>query len=362
MMNLAVTGFGLITSLGHDAPTSCAGIRAGISRAAPIAGAEVLDPDTQTLVPAVGHAAWGVTEGGSAIARWLALAQHAFRDLCLSARLPTDDAPFWQRTALVLITPDLDDDRFMFNPQCYREMIDESYVAPLQRALGLEIAAEQLFLLPDGRTGAIRALSGAAKMLQQSRVDRVVVLVADSCLDGHTLEWLHESDRLKAPDQPTGLMPGEAAAALLLESEESANADGRRVRVRIDAAAIDREAEAFLGTPRKHGKALVRALTEALRTGGATGFTGDLVADLNGEEWRAYDFGAAVAQVPQEVMRNHRLVLPAMSIGDVGAASGLTSLVVAATALERGYAATASALVICTSGSGRVGAALIRRA
>ncbi len=362
MMNLAVTGFGLITSLGHDARTSCAGIRAGISRAAPIAGAEVLDPDTQTLMPAVGHAAWGVTEGGSAIARWLALAQHAFRDLCRDALLPADDAAFWQRTALVLVTPELDDDRFTFNPQCYREMIDESYVAPLQRALGISIAPEQLFLLPDGRTGAVRALSGAEKMLHQSRVDRVVVLVADSCLDGHSLEWLHESDRLKAPDQPTGLMPGEAGAALLLESEESANANGRRARVRIHAAAIDRESEAFLGMPRKHGKALVRVLTQALATGGASGFSGDLVADLNGEEWRAYDFGAAISQLSQDVMRDHRLVLPAMSIGDVGAASALASMVVAATALERGYGATASALVVCASGSGRVGAALIGRA
>ena len=141
-MPLSIAATGLVTSLGHDAATSCAAIRAGLTRAAPLPDCTVLDPDSQMLVPAIGHAVWGLTEGGSPIARWLALARQAFADLCARAALPgADDAPYWQRTAMLVVGPALDDDRFVFCPPCNPELINDGYLQPLLRALRMPIDA-----------------------------------------------------------------------------------------------------------------------------------------------------------------------------------------------------------------------------
>src|SRR5688572_28971340 len=139
-MNLLVDAFGMVTALGHDAATSCAAIRAGISRAAPLPDAQVLDPDSHTMVPLIGHAVWGLTEGKAAIPRWLAMATSAFTDLRRSGVLPgPDDADFWRRTGVVLVGPDLEEERFTFSLPCYPEMIGETYVEPLMRTLGIPI-------------------------------------------------------------------------------------------------------------------------------------------------------------------------------------------------------------------------------
>ena len=101
--------------------------RGDLAGAAPLPDAQVLDPDSHTMVPLIGHAVWGLTEGKAAITRWLAMATSAFTDLRRTRVLPgPDDAGFWRRTGIVLVGPDLDDDRFTFSLPCYPEMIGET--------------------------------------------------------------------------------------------------------------------------------------------------------------------------------------------------------------------------------------------
>ena len=349
-MPLTIAATGLVTALGHDAATSCAAIRAGLTRAAPLPQCAVLDPDSQTLGPAIGHQVWGLTEGGSPVARWLALAGQAFADLCDRAALPgADDAVYWQRTALLLVGPALDDDRFVFCPPCNPELIDGSYVQPLLHAFGVPIVPARVHSVFAGRTGAMRAVQAARRLFEEAGVERVLVVAADSLLDGHSLAWLQETERLKAADQPNGLMPGEAGAAVLLQRQ---GAGGR-----VGAALDHREAAAPLADGRQHGRALGRVLEAALRGSGILlPFEGDLIVDLNGEAWRAYEFGAALTQVDRTVLGDCRTLLPAQSVGDIGAASAVAGLVVACTAFERHYASRDAAVVLSTSVDGKVGA------
>jgi len=361
-MNLVITEFGMVTSVGHDAATSCAAIRAGITRAAPLPQAQVLDPDTQTMIPAAGHPVFALTEGASAVARWLTLARHAFLDLRGSDSLAaTNDEQFWARTGLALVTPVLDDERFMFFAAVQPGAIQTSYVDPLVRSLAVGIDPSHVYLLSEGRTGAVRAIGSMESVLAKKQLDRLVILSADSGLDGHSLAWFMESERLKQADQPAGLMPGEAAAALLIETEDAARARGARCRARLSAAVTDSEPHGFVNGERQHGRATARVLGSALRSAGAVAFSGDVITDLNGEAWRAYEFGAASVQVSRSLLNDPRIITPAMSIGDVGAASALVESIVAVRAFERGYATSTSTLVACMSASGRVGAMLLTR-
>jgi 3-oxoacyl-[acyl-carrier-protein] synthase-1 len=361
-VNLFINAIGMVTALGHDAATSCAAIRAGITRAAPVPDATVLDPDSHTMVPLIGHAVWGLTEGRATVARWLAMATYAFNDLRRSGMLPdADDVAFWRRTAVVIVGPDLDEDRFAFAFPCYPEMIGETYVAPLMRSLGIPIDADRVHTVYVGRTGAFTAFAGAETLLARGRVDRLIVLAADSYLDGHSVEWLGESERLKSAEKPSGLMPGEAAVAMLVSGPTTARRSGPP-RARIHAAAVAAEDEPYLDGGPKNGRALALALTEAV-TASALGrpLDVDVYTDLNGESWRAYQFGAAFPQVSADLLQPRRFMMPAMSTGDVGAASSLAAVAVASHAFERGYARSASAIVTGMSASGRVGALVIGR-
>ena len=53
---LAVTALGATTSVGWDVVTAAASVRAGISRAGEVPGAEVLDEETHEPTPVIGHA------------------------------------------------------------------------------------------------------------------------------------------------------------------------------------------------------------------------------------------------------------------------------------------------------------------
>jgi len=361
-MALAIAEFGMVTAVGHDAVTSCAAIRAGVSRATSLPDVEVLEPDTHTMIPAVGHAVFGLTEGRSAVARWLALGRRAFADLRERGQLPeADDRGFWNVTALVLVVPTVDDERFMFFEPFNGGAIQEAYVQPLVRSLGVPLGSDRVFLLAEGRTGAVRALAGMPALFDRLALDRAIVLAVDSCLDGYSIEWLIQSDRLKQADMPSGLMPGEAAAAVMIERDDATHARGGTPRARIAAALVDSESKAYLDKERKHGRAIARVFRGVLQHAASAPFSGDLLVDLNGEGWRAYEFGAALTQVPRALLDGYRVLTPAMSTGEVGAASTMVGVILAVRAFERGYAAASSALVSGVSGSGRVGAVLVTR-
>jgi len=361
-MTLLVSATGMTTAVGHDAATSCAAIRAGISRAAPIPHAAALDPDAQALVPVIGHSVWGLTEGASAVARWQAMAANAFRDMCESANLPvSDDGAYWSRVGLMLITPELEGVRFLFCDPCQSDAVRSSYVDPLVAKLQVPLNRDNVFLLSAGRVGAIRAIENAKQLFARRTIDRLVVLAADSNLDAFSLLWLGESERLKAPDKPSGLMPGEAAVAIMLDDPSQVTVAPVAQKAWIKAAIADREPEAF--GERRHGAAMARALTHVLhfaRLGQP--FVGDLITDLNGEEWRAYEFGAAISRVDRSLLQDYQAVLPAFSTGDVGAASALLGTALAVRAFERRYASGSTALISCMSLSGWVGTLVLESA
>ncbi|MDZ7591858.1 MAG: hypothetical protein U5L05_14520 [Rubrivivax sp.] len=343
----------MVTSLGHDAATSCAAIRAGLSRARAVPGCAVLDPDTQTMEPAIGHEVWGLTRGMSAPARWITLATRAFVDLCqrgIAAVVPRPED--WHRTALLLVGPCLDDGRFLFFPECSQGHIDETLVQPLRRRLAVPLEVDRCLSIFEGRTGAMRAVDAATRMLQDPAIDRVILLAFDSLLDAHSLAWLQDSERLKAAEVPSGLMPGEAAAALMLTRGGTGH--------RLVAAGLAQEAADPLSDGRQHGRALSQVLRAAL-SAGAPGrrFKGDLFVDLNGEAWRAYEYGSALAQVDGATLGDFNTMLPALSIGEVGAASSLCAAVLACAAFDRGYASDAMAIVLAAGEAGRVGSLVL---
>lgn len=348
----AITATGAVTSVGLSASGSCAAIRADVSRPHPIE-VPFVDAETQELVPLTGHPVAGYTDGFQLLGRWVRLARGAMADLLAQPGVPpVDDAAFWGRTALAAVTPRPDDDVFLTEPGGALAAIQADFLGLLPKLLRISFAPGGVELVPRGHAGAILAAEAWLARLGP-KVDRVLVLAVDSLLDPLLLQKLAADGRLKSDDEPNGLMPGEAAAAFLLEAPQSARRRGVHALASILGAASGVEAAGEGGEPACSGRALASSLTRLLDgLQPARPFSGDLVLDLTGEAWRARDWGTALVRVGRR-LGDHRLHLPATSVGDTGAASGALGICLGVHLLRRGVA-MGDVVVLSRSDAGEV--------
>ncbi len=357
-----VTAAGMASALG-DMATACAAIRAGLSRPAEIPHQQVVDFDAHEAVPVIGHPAGCATEGFAAPARWMILAQAALEDLASRAKFPpAKDSAFWDRTGLFVVTPVLNDARLFELPACRAETIWDSCIGAATKEAGLFLKQANFQVISFGSAGAAYAVGLATESLQRGALSQVILLAVDSLLDGHSLECLAEYQRLKCEANPVGLAPGEAACALLLESPPGAHKRGIHPLATVAHSAFDPDGPHFLEPSARSNPALVSVLRQALGARGDVGqFEGDLIVDLNGEEWRAAAFGAALAAVPSDLLGNARVFPPAVCLGDTGAASAAIGMAMSLRAFARGYSRRAESLVLALSDYGEAGALLLRK-
>lgn len=377
-MLLTVSAIGIVSSVGWDAHTTCASIRAGLSRPQPLSGTLVMDPSEGKSEPAVGHPILELTDGFSASARWLCMGAEALGDL---QRRAAADAGLdaWDEAALVVVTPDLEGERFMFDEHCHPEWVQRTLPRGLLERVHPAAGDVPAALIPAGRAAPFVLLEQAEALMRQTGARRLVFLVVDSWLDGHSFTWLREQGRLQSPEQSNGFAPGEAAVALLLEPADAVRRRGTRPMATVvgygvgeepsEAAPedLDEESEAevvfnMLAT----GTALTNAMWSsleaaegagALKRGPSSGLA--LYADLNGEAWRARDLGIALHRVASRWRLEDNAHLPAASVGDVGAAAGALGLALAARALQQSHHGGASALVVCRDEAGASGACVL---
>jgi 3-oxoacyl-[acyl-carrier-protein] synthase I len=116
----------------------------------------------------------------------------------------------------------------------------------------------------------------------------------------------------------------------------------------------------FTETP-PQGRAMEQAVRQVLAAAGQPPRVEWAVVDLNGLERRALDWGHAAVRLRAELAHGEAAVwIPAISLGEVGAATGSVSLCLVTRALERGYAPSAQALVVLASNDCRRGAVLVK--
>jgi 3-oxoacyl-[acyl-carrier-protein] synthase I len=346
---LSIVAVGAVTCLGWTVHASCAALRAGIARPRPVRYFRVTDDDELDTKPVLGFALEGFTDGFVGGGRWLRLAGAALRDL---VRDPGASALPRDRTALVVVDP----------VGLPRSASDGSplaaYVAPLFPA---PIDAGVRTSEARGHAGVHAAIAAAGRAISGGDLDRVIVLAADSLLTPDALLRLARDGRLKGPDAPTGIRPGEAAVALLLESTGSARRRGIRTLAEIPAVALAREPRPFAAGEPGTGRGIATAVTRAIRALSSQPFAGDLFLDLTGETWKAHDWGMAQFHL-RRTLGPIRLLLPADGVGDVGAAAPAIALCAAIHLHRRGASSGPESIVVSSSDQGDVGCTAIRPA
>lgn len=355
---IAISEVGMVTSVGRDAHTTLTSVVCGISRPRELSYFHVVDPELQEPQGVVGHPVEALTEGFHLYGAWLRLGCKALQDLIDRAG-PTlaRGTEAWRNAALIVVTPDIRTDRFMSDGDESTDALREPFLHRIAAWLGVPQTTAHVHAIAIGRTGVFAALETARALLEGAQAERVVVLAMDSLLDTMTLEWLAAQERLKGPSAPVGLAPGEAGVALLLERR---GAPGLGVAIRAVAAEptpLDAEP-----TSAVRGTRLAAVLSRLRVSSDRTGAQSVLFSDQNGEQWRAEEWAFCGLKLTPDWPPAADVVLPALSVGDTGAASNALACALSALALRhRGFAARES-LVIGTSIDGRAGAALFTSA
>ncbi len=354
-MKLAITGVGMMTAVGRDADQSCASIRAGITRPKQIDYFTIVDESTEDLIPLVGHPVHGYTEGFFLVARWIRLGQGCLTDLLYRAFGQINrDRAFWDHTSIIVVVPNLNGDRFQSRDSGATERIKEVFIKPLLELCDVPFLIDRAYVIEMGNAGCASAVQYAENLLSARDQERVIVLSVDSYLDTLTLEWLERNGRVKTASNPVGLSPGEAGACFVIESTASHIRQKLPVLAFIDGIGLAKDD--LLSEGRSIGAGLAKAMEMALCLSQLKEmWRGDVLADLNGENWKALEMASAMIMLSKKFQLESSIFSLSSSLGEVGAANGVLSVCVATHSFLRGYSSTGHSLVTNISEAGDIG-------
>jgi 3-oxoacyl-[acyl-carrier-protein] synthase-1 len=345
---IAVTGIGAVTPVGATAIETAGSLRAGICRFrqdgfyVPLGadddeggGArDVADGVTASAVAALPPSAVGA-------ARIFELALRATRDLMRDRSVAGGPDP--GPTGWFLALPEEDAVTASWG-------LAKSLGPALLDRLG-DPASSVVATRAQGGAGSLAVLGDAVAAIRGGAIARAVVVGADTFIDRDRLSLLDRDLRIKSPRASAGMIPGEAATALVLESAATALRRRARVLATLGEVGAGDETQAIGGDRESSGRGLTQALRAAL-AGGASHAPRWVLCDLNGEAYRAVEWGTVSVRLARELGAGARLTHPADCLGEVGAAIGGVLIAQALGGFARGYAPAPEALLWAGSDRG----------
>lgn len=347
---LVVTGLTMLSPAGDSTEQSCATIRAGLSGMSEHAyyGALPVDAEWEDEEPLRTAPVPSVDPYLDGPERLLELCLPPLRALVEQRRLRRRDLP---STALLLSLPQLDAATAQWG-------LAAGFAEELCERAGLEgfasIAVDQ-----SGHSSMFAALREAASQLRAQKVTRCLLLGVDSYLSEDRLEMLDQGYRLKSDRAVDGFIPGEAAVALTVELHDPRRPPDAPPWAQLGEPGLAREIETMASEKASTGRGLGEALSAALAARPADEAQRWVLCDLNGESYRAFEWGVVQSRMAGRFGELFTLAHPAESVGDVGAATGGVLIACAARAFARGYAPASRALAFTSSEQGLRAALII---
>lgn len=214
-----------------------------------------------------------------------------------------------------------------------------------------------------GHAAGLLALQAAFQELGQGRLDACLVAGVDSWIAPETLEWLEAEDQLHGAgplNNAWGFIPGEGAGALLLVREGAAGTrPGASAWARVLSVGQAHEPKRIKTPTVCIGEGLTSAFQAALQAVPAGAKVTDIYCDMNGEPYRADEFGFSVLRTGEHFESASDFIAPADCWGDVGAAGGPLHGLLACVAAHKGYANGPLAFVWSSAETGERAAALL---
>lgn len=216
-------------------------------------------------------------------------------------------------------------------------------------------------LFHDGHAGGLMGLSAAVDFIRSGKGEFCIVGGVDSYWHPESLAWLDSSERLKSDLNLDGFIPGEAAAFILVTSHSAISRLGLKSQAEVLNIATAMEPNHFASQNICIGQGLTSVLHSVLKYGSDSSLVADwTICDLNGESYRATEWGYAYLRSGDYHRDPLEIWHPADSIGDIGAASGAMFVAIAMNALINRYGRGDQTLIWTSSDHGARSAALMR--
>jgi 3-oxoacyl-[acyl-carrier-protein] synthase I len=332
---LTISSSGMITCVGHDAPSSCAAIRAAIANFTEtrfmgdggewLIGAQVeLEQPWRGRTKLVKMLASSITE-------------------CLQG-IPKQE---WRHIALLLCVAEQQ------RPGRTEGLVDLLY-PELCKELQVEFSVHSA-VIPRGRIAAVSALKQARQLIYKEGVSHVLIAGADSYLSWPTLRYYQNKQRLLTAENSNGFIPGEAGAAILVTKPHMQGKQLRCWGLGFCIEEVTVESEEPL-----RADGLTVAIKEALQDAGVQMQDLDFrIADLSGEQYYFKEASLALSRTLRVLKEKFDIWHPADCIGETGAALGIVAFAIAKAAWEKRYAHGYGAMLHFNLDDGRRAAAVV---
>lgn len=335
---ISITSLGMATALGPTMADSCAAFRAGIRRTRDLNTVDLGEEMALGEEPIAACRAAYLAEGYCAGAKTVLLGGLAITDLMRCRPLDGDGG----RTGIVLHLSDCFLLDAVAEPQATADDLPSAQwrqecsrlIPRMLAGCGLSVPAVDRHLSFGAHSGFVAALQAGAEMVAGG-VDRCLVGAVDSCLDPEFVLAAAVKGMLKTTVNPVGFVPGEAAAFALLERTDDVRRAGASPMASFRCGPLVPGAFDRFSDKAPDGSVIARAIRAATTGAGQTEI-GLVVGDLNGEEYRARDWGSALARLGSRSVAEAPLWIPALGFGETGSAAGGVGLCLATRAIERG--------------------------
>lgn len=339
-----ITALGASTAVGRDAWSSAAAVRAGISGFTQ--HPYMIDTAGESMRVAI--APW-LDINLTGIERFEALLYPAIDQVLASLNERFD---YRLRIALSLGLPSS------------RPGLPVDIQASLMKSISYKYSGvfQAVAAFPNGHAAGLLALDAAVKKLSIGDYDACVVAGVDSYIEPETLEWLEECDQLHSAgplNNAWGFIPGEAAGALLLMRSGLVEHLHLIPLARILGVGTAFEAKRIKTETVCIGEGLTQAFRGALAALPQETKITDVYCDMNGEPYRADEYGFTVLRTKEAFETASDFVAPADCWGDLSAAGGPLHIGLAAIEGTKSYAKEGFALVWASSEGGERGATLL---
>ncbi|AZO31825.1 MULTISPECIES: hypothetical protein [Mesorhizobium] len=341
---LYITGGGAVTPGGLNRRQTLAAIRAGLSAYEEFLLSEPMGA-SQTVSRIPTHWSLRATD-------WDWLVNMAARAIMDALASPAADP---RTTLLMLVLPE----KFRNHP-AFEEIDPSGFLNAVMQACGGPFH-EASRAIDGGAAASIGVLDQLSETLARPDVERILLGGVDSLVNDKDIARLGAAGRLKGSDNAQGVVPGEAAAFVCLQSRPDPKSPGV---ASIHGAGFAQEADSVLTERYSQGKALLGALQGTLNGAGNGPREPDIVfvvSNGNGERYSGWEANIARSRFYRTRREILPIAYPAMTVGDVGAASGALALLVAADSFTAGYAPGPVAMCEIASEAGLRAAALVSR-
>jgi 3-oxoacyl-[acyl-carrier-protein] synthase-1 len=177
------------------------------------------------------------------------------------------------------------------------------------------------------------------------------------------LEWIEECDQLHGGgplNNAWGFIPGEAASAVLIASEASAKRFGIEAFGEVVGLGLAHETKLIKTDTVCIGEGLTHAFRTALAPVPAKEVVHNIFCDLNGETYRADEYGFTALRTKERFRAATDFIAPADCWGDIGAAGATLHIALAVICHQKRYGKGPISMVWASSESGERGAVVIR--